>query len=74
MSSFDAKSEGNNSNQQSSDERDLDAQSASEPNGAATEKPARRDADALPDGSGSDKSSSGEDQGQESGEQSFDAG
>ncbi len=51
-----------------------DAEGTPGPDGATTGKPARKDAETLPDGSNSDSRQSSEDHGQENGEQSFDAG
>ena len=74
MSSFDAATEGNNSNQQDSDEKDTGVQGTAQPNGSTKDKPAHQDADTLPDGSGNDSHSSGGNQDQENDEQPFDAG
>lgn len=74
MSSFDPTPEKNNSNQHESEEKDPGSQSTSEPQGASPQKTAHQNADELPDGSGDDSPQSHENQGQESGNQSFDAG
>ncbi|MDJ0358488.1 hypothetical protein [Paenarthrobacter sp. PH39-S1] len=74
MQSFDATPNEKNPDPLGSEESASDAESTADPNGAATQKPARKDADALPDGSGTDRRQGIEDQGKENGEQSFDAG
>lgn len=55
-------------------ESEIEAQSTDETNTDKPQKKERGDADVLPDGSGDDARPSHEGHGQESGDQSFDAG
>lgn len=51
-----------------------DAEGTTGSDGAAAGRPARKDAETLPDGSSSDSRQGGEEHGRENDEQSFDAG